>query len=429
MNRSNGTHAPPNSINEECCFLIEPVFSASHNNIIVDRKQCVFKAIHVADLWLTFAHQHNCHWSPYNDSHPNVLECYIHRSPDISLGDPDDSECWHVTPLTAKTLHNAFLQVHLFLGDILLPDGWNQNQLWDNYDFKSVLHKAGFPYIPEPKGWKGPDALKHGFPTCSALSDHVGTLQFFSICTYVIAGLYSADTYHYFSNQYWTGYACASPGLVAAHHCWMCKMGYKVPEESQDMLSDNGESIFHDCLKVPNNVLTPNFTGDNMHSASPHTPELDWEADDEDSPFMDTSISPSPPSHSPSWHKDCNNAWTFVCYQSPTDLKLESPILVPDHLLSESPAPIQDPISEAGMSMGHPNSIPKMLTWVDELEHANQQAQLIKQVIQELTDWHLNNGEPEELDNINQHYSDIFDFSEWKQVIQVAANSLCSETA
>jgi hypothetical protein len=174
---------------------------------------------------------------------------------------------------TATALRATFQQVRINLGEVLQLPNWNRSRPWDDYDFELALLEEGFPYIPEPKGWTGPDALTQNFGAYYEVVEHVSHLQFYSICIHVISQIYSAYTYHNSTDKMWAGYVRGSPGLVAAHRYWMRKEGYAAPPHSQDTLSYDGKPHFVEILVVPLRVLTPSFTGfDEDLSSNP--PEL-----------------------------------------------------------------------------------------------------------------------------------------------------------
>jgi hypothetical protein len=123
--------------------------------------------------------------------------------------------------------------------------------------------RPGSLTFPKPEGWSGPDALTQNFRAYYELVEHVAHLQFYSICIHVLSQIYAAHTFLNYTEQIWAGYIRGSPGLVAVHRYWMCKEGYSVPPDSQDTLSDDGESHFVETLHIPLRMLTPSFTGFN----------------------------------------------------------------------------------------------------------------------------------------------------------------------
>jgi hypothetical protein len=274
---------PPNSPSSMDCDqqpqgLQDPAFTPYHNDVSLIGRQAFIEAYHLVDLYNCYADKHNDHWTPYNYNHPDVLERRIWQAPDLEIiGDLDSDERWRVSLSTATALRTAFQQARINLGEALLLPNWNRSRPWDNYNFELALLEEGFPYIPEPEGWSGPDALTQNFGTYYEVTEHVSLLQFYTICIHVLSQIYGAYTYHNNTEKMWAGYIRGSPGLVAAHRYWMCKEGYKVPPDSQDTLSDDGKPHFVETLIVPHRVLTPSFTGfDEDLSSNP--PELvGWE--------------------------------------------------------------------------------------------------------------------------------------------------------
>jgi hypothetical protein len=148
---------PPNSPSSMVCDqqsqgLQDPVFIPYHNDVLfVGRQAC-------------YADKHNDHWTLYNYNHPDVLECRIYQSPNIEIiGDLDSDKCWRVSLSTATALRTAFRQVRINLGEATGLPNWNHDRPWDDYEFGPALIVAGFPYIPKPEGWSGPDALTQNF--------------------------------------------------------------------------------------------------------------------------------------------------------------------------------------------------------------------------------------------------------------------------
>jgi hypothetical protein len=291
---------PPNSPSSMDCDqqsqgLQDPVFIPYHNDVLFVGRQAFIEAYHLIDLYTCYADKHNDHWTPYNYNHPDVLERRIYQSPDIEIiGDLDSDERWRVSLSTATALRAAFRQVRINLGEATELPNWNRDRPWDDYEFGPALIAAGFPYIPEPEGWSGPDALTQNFSAYYELVEHVAHLQFYSICIHVLSQIYAAHTFLNYTEQMWAGYVRSSPGLVAAHRYWMRKEGYSVPPDTQDSLSDDGKPHFVETLHIPLRVLTPSFTGFNSEPDT-NLPELvGWESVS-DSPSSMDSFSPPPP--------------------------------------------------------------------------------------------------------------------------------------
>jgi hypothetical protein len=270
---------PPNSPSSMDCDpqsqgLQDPAFTPYHNDVSLIGRQAFIEAYHLVDLYNCYVDKHNDHWTPYNYNHPDVLERRIWQTPDLEIiGDLDSDERWRVSLSTDTALRAAFQQVRINLGKVLQLPNWNRSHPWDDYDLELALLEEGFPYIPEPKGWSGPDALTQNFGAYYEVVEHVSHLQFYSICIHVLSQIYGAYTYHNNTEKMWAGYVRGSPGLVAAHRYWMRKEGYTVPPDSQDTLSDDGKPHFVETLVVPLQVLTPSFTGfDEDLSSNP--PEL-----------------------------------------------------------------------------------------------------------------------------------------------------------
>jgi hypothetical protein len=184
--------------------------------------------------------------------------------------------------------------VHINLGEATGLPNWNHDHPWDDYKFRPALIAAGFPYIPEPEGWNGPDALTQNFSAHYKLVEHVTHLQFYSICIHVRSQIYAAHTFLNYTEQMWAGYVWSSPSLVAAHCYWMRKEGYSVPPDTQDSLSDDGEPHFVETLHIPLRMLTPSFTGFDEEPDSDLPELVGWEGISNSPSSMD-SFSPPPP--------------------------------------------------------------------------------------------------------------------------------------
>jgi hypothetical protein len=275
--------------------LQDPAFTPYHNDVSLIGRQAFIEAYHLVDLYNCYADKHNDHWTPYNYNHPDVLERRIWQTPDLEIiGDLDSDKRWRVSLSTATALRAAFQQVRINLGEVLQLPNWNRSRPWDDYDFELTLLEEGFPYIPEPKGWSGPDALTQNFGAYYEVVEHVSQLQFYTICLHVLSQIYGAYTYHNNTEKMWAGYVRGSPGLVAAHRYWMRKEGYTVPPDSQDTLSDDGKPHFVETLSVPLRVLTPSFTGfDEDLDSNP--PELvGWDGLSDSPSSMGSSDMPPP---------------------------------------------------------------------------------------------------------------------------------------
>lgn len=255
------------------------MLSSNRNDLALTTEKALIEAHHLCCLYDTYAYYHNDHWTPYNASHPDVLERRIYELPDIDLQVWQGDNLWYVGAETGAALRTAMRTVRIRLGKINNPPDWSIARPWANCNIYCRFDETGFPYIAEPHGISDDYAFSHPFDTFDGLQRFVAKAQFWAIITNCLCQVFEGFVERNSTNVVWAGYARHSPAIVSAHRKWLREWQYPVDGPSEDWLSDDGE-VFDSHLPTP-----------------PHTHCSDgYNSDDQE---MIADSDPSSPAYSP----------------------------------------------------------------------------------------------------------------------------------
>ncbi|KEP46653.1 hypothetical protein V565_187450 [Rhizoctonia solani 123E] len=241
-------HVYPSDTISGGSVYIYPIFNTSRNDVPLCAVTGIYEADHIREILIDYGTKHNNHLSPYNATHPDVLERRMHRSPDVeSYPRSDRTLRWYVGAQTCHALNGAYFHSLQAYGDALQPFNWNRDLPFLPYDFDTPLAHLGMGPLPRPATFH--EHLYHvPFESLGELQDTVHQNSFYAMCLYATSLVVNAVKMNNCHNLAFASYMRGSPGLVSAHRYWCRLRGFPVLDRSED---DESAADFDEFIQEP----------------------------------------------------------------------------------------------------------------------------------------------------------------------------------
>ncbi|KEP45717.1 hypothetical protein V565_247380 [Rhizoctonia solani 123E] len=238
---------PAATLSSESLYIY-PIFNTSRNHVPLCETTGIYEADHIREMLIEYGPKHNDHPSPYNATHPDVLERRMYQKPDVeSYSRGDRGLRWYVGAQTSHALNGAHFHALQSFGDALQPVNWNRDLPFLPYDFDTELAHLGMGPLPRPATFHE-HLYQIPFESLGELQRTVHHNSFFAMCLYATSLVINAVKMNHHHNLAYANYMRGSPGLVSAHRYWCRLRGFPVLDHSED---DESAADFNEYIEEP----------------------------------------------------------------------------------------------------------------------------------------------------------------------------------